>query len=374
MLYEFLDANRADLIERCNFKVALRTTPPSGSTHTEHGIPLFLGQLIDMLRMEDSPLRSGVDGSAHPRAAATMDSGATRHGNELLREGYSIEQVVRDYGDLCQAVTELAIEKDAKVSPTEFRTLNRCLDNAIAHAVTEFARQRDQEVAAITASEMNERLGFLAHELRNFLNTAILSFAAIKCGSVAVNGATAAVVDRSLLGLRDLIDRALADVRLTSGMPPALDVVLVDRFIADVQVAGCLEAKARGCDLIVAPVPPGLMVRADRQLLYSAVSNLLQNAFKFTHAHSQVRLTAYGKNDRVLIEIQDCCGGLGLGNADDMFAKFTQYDADRSGLGLGLSIARRAVESSGGTLTARDLPGVGCVFTVDLPHAKSPGS
>jgi signal transduction histidine kinase len=369
MLHEFLDANRTDLIERCRSKVALRTTPQAGSLHMEHGIPVFLAQLIDMLRTED--LSKGPKAANDSSAAQTMESGAARHGNELLREGYNVEQVVRDYGDLCQAVTELAIEKDAPVSATEFRTLNRCLDNAIAHAVTEFARTRDEQVAETGAREMNERLGFLAHELRNFLNTAILSFAAIKSGSVATNGATSAVMDRSLLGLRDLIDRALADVRLTSGMPAALDIVLVDRFIADVQVAGCLEAKARGCDLIVAPVSATLMICGDRQLLYSAVSNLLQNAFKFTHAHSQVRLTARGQGDRVLIEIEDRCGGLGLGQAEDMFAKFKQYDADRSGLGLGLSIARRAVEASGGILTARDMPGVGCVFTVDLPHAKA---
>lgn len=364
MLHEFLDDNRVELIDRCHVKVGKRSPVHVASPHMEHGVPLFLAQLIDMLRMEHS-----TPESAATARDATMHSGATRHGNDLLREGYTVEQVVRDYGDLCQAVTELAIEKDAEVSPTEFRTLNRCLDNAIAQAVTEFARGRDEGIAATSAREMNERLGSLAHELRNFLNSAILSFSAIKSGAVATNGATSAVLDRSLLGLRDLIDRALADVRLTAGMPPALEVVLVDLFIAEIQVAGCLEAKAKGCELMVAPVPPGLVVCADRHMLYSAVSNLLHNAFKFTHAHSQVRLKAFGRGDRVLIEIEDRCGGLVVAKAEELFISFAQYDLNRSGLGLGLSIARRAVEAIGGTLTARDMPGVGCVFTVDLPIA-----
>ena len=51
-----------------------------------------------------------------------------------------------------------------------------------------------------------------------------------------------------------------------------------------------------------------------------------------------------------------------------MFEPFTQRHADRSGLGLGLTIARRAVETIGGTLRVRNLPGVGCVFTVELPR------
>jgi signal transduction histidine kinase len=216
---------------------------------------------------------------------------------------------------------------------------------------------------------MSERLGFLAHELRNYLNTAILSFAAIKAGSVPLKGATSAVLDRSLVGLRDLIDRALADVRLAAGEPAQFDRVPIDRFIAEVQVAATLEAKEKGCEFTVFPVPPELAVSADRPMLYSAVSNLLQNAFKFSHSHGSVSLKAHGVGDRVLIEVEDQCGGLPAGKAEAMFMPFQQHGHDRSGLGLGLSIARRAIDASGGKLGVRDIPGTGCVFTIDLPRA-----
>ena len=53
---------------------------------------------------------------------------------------------------------------------------------------------------------------------------------------------------------------------------------------------------------------------------------------------------------------------------ETLFAPFTQHGADRSGLGLGLSISRRAVEANGGTLRLRDVPGTGCIFTIDLPQ------
>jgi hypothetical protein len=376
MLYEFLDANRTELIDRCRAKVALRPAPHPTSDGMTHGIPLFLGQLIETLRIEqnadvlDRHRLAGAK-SSNTRRTSELASAAAKHGHELLRRGFTVDQVVHDYGDLCQAVTELAMERNKPVSADEFRTLNACLDDAIADAVTEFGWQRDQLITEIGNRAMSERLGFLAHELRNFLNTAILSFAAIKSGSVAVNGSTSAVLDRSLVGLRDLIDRALADVRLAVDEPPKLERVAVDRFIADVQVAASLEAKARACTLTVFPVEPELAIHADTPMLYSAVSNLLQNAFKFTRHHGQVRLTAVGKGDRVLIEVQDQCGGLPEGKAEAMFKSFQQHHADRSGLGLGLSIARRAVEAHGGKLSVRDMPGVGCVFTIDLPRADS---
>lgn len=111
-----------------------------------------------------------------------------------------------------------------------------------------------------------------------------------------------------------------------------------------------------------------MAIRVDTPILYSAVSNLLQNAFKFTHPHSHVWLRAFGTADRVLIEVEDECGGLPEGKAEALFLPFQQYSSDRTGLGLGLSISRRAVEASGGKLSVRDLPGVGCVFTIDLPR------
>ena len=73
---------------------------------------------------------------------------ATAHGKDLLTLGYSVDQVVHDYGDLCQAITDLAFERDAPFAIDEFRTLNRCLDNAIADAVTEFSFQRESNLVA----------------------------------------------------------------------------------------------------------------------------------------------------------------------------------------------------------------------------------
>ena len=378
MLHAFLSTHHDELIERCRSRVAQRSAPRPTPHEIEHGIPLFLGQLIETLRLEETP-GAAAEPASDPgdgRAGSAMAETAAKHGSELLRRGFTVDQVVHDYGDLCQAVTELAVETQAPISAAEFHTFNLCLDNAIAGAVTEFAGQRARRVSADADVASSERLGSLAHELRNHINTAILAFAAIRGGGVGLQGATAAVVDRSFTALRDLIDGALAEVRLDAGVPLMLVDLRVDRLIAEVQSAASLEARERKCEFSVSHVAPELTVHADKLMLCSAVSNLLQNAFKFTRPRSLISLRAYGVGERVLIEVEDECGGLPDGKVEAIFHSFEQHGGDRSGLGLGLSITRRAVEASGGTLSVRDIPGIGCVFTIDLPRAtgRSPAS
>jgi len=378
MLHEFLSANRDELIARCRKKVAKRSAPRPTEAELKHGIPQFLDQLIRTLRIEEKSPRfpSGavsasseegkISGGSDPsRSPATSEIAqtATMHGNELLRRGFTVDQVVHDYGDLCQAITALAFESNASVTTDEFRTLNRCLDNATADAVTEYSRQHDQHLTA----EGNERLGVFAHELRNLLTTATLAFGALKRGNVAIGGATGAVLERSMNGLRALVDRSLTDVRLTAGIAVRRERIPLAEFIEEIQVAGALEANTRGVTLTVEVADGDLAVEADRQILASAVSNLLSNALKFTRPNGHVTLKAYEAADRILIDVTDECGGLSTDKIDDLFRPFEQQSSDRSGLGLGLAISRRGVEANGGELRARSIANKGCTFTVDLP-------
>jgi hypothetical protein len=163
-----------------------------------------------------------------------MATTAVLHGRELSEQGFTVDQVVHDYGDLCQAIADLAFERGVPIEIDEFRTLNRCLDNAIADAVTEYAFQRSSLVETNSVKALNGRLGFLAHELRNLIHTATLAVMAIKAGNVGVTGATGALLDRSLIGMRNLIDRSLAEVRVTAGMPPQARLISLADFVADV--------------------------------------------------------------------------------------------------------------------------------------------
>src|SRR5690349_24811433 len=82
---------------------------------------------------------------------------AARHGRELLEHGFSVDPVLHDYGDLCQAITDLAFERSAPIEVDEFRTLNRCLDNAIAGAVSEFSCRRESQAGESIPRTQRER-------------------------------------------------------------------------------------------------------------------------------------------------------------------------------------------------------------------------
>ncbi|QIE27965.1 Adaptive-response sensory-kinase SasA (plasmid) [Caballeronia sp. SBC1] len=378
MMHDFLSNNRAELIQRCRLKVGSRPARAASVEQLKNGVPLFLDQLIKTLRIEQtgSPFESReVSGPASGIAAMSeIGTSAAQHGHELLRLGFTVDQVVHDYGDLCQAITDLAHDRDAPFQIDEFRTLNRCLDNAIADAVTEFSYQRDHLADKQRTHEAHEQAGFFAHELRNALSVATLAFEAAKAGNLTLSGATGAVLQRGLMGLRTLIDRSLDDVRESTDRSELALLFSLADFIAEVKHAAELAARVRDCKLSVSFVDPHLAVVGDRDLLYAAVGNLLQNAFKFTRAHTEVTLNVYAMADRVLIDVKDHCGGLPVGSVEHMFRPFTQHSADKSGLGLGLSIARKSVESYGGTLSVSDVPGIGCVFTVSLPRYSMPAA
>jgi signal transduction histidine kinase len=281
-----------------------------------------------------------------------------------------VSQVVHDYGDVCQAITELAVELAAPISTDDFRTLNRCLDDAIAGAVTEYGRERNQSGIDGEAARGSERLGFFAHELRNLINTSLLAFEVLKTGNVGVAGSTGSVLRRSLLASHALITRSLAEVRLTQGIQ-SREPFAVAAFIDEIASASILEASARGVSLVVAPMEEDLVIAADRQVLAAVVGNLLQNAFKFTRPRTIVTLRVGASAERVLIEVQDECGGLPVEDVNELFRPFEQRSADRTGMGLGLAFSRWGAEANEGRIYARDLPGRGCVFTVDLPRQSS---
>ena len=217
MLHEFLSANRDELIRRCRSKVSQRDSPPVTKAELEYGVPLLLGQLVEALRYAEV---AGA-GRKSPGAAETSRTAAL-HGKELLDEGYTVDQVVHGYGDICQSVTELAVEKNSPITVEEFHTFNRLLDNAIADAVSSYGRHRDESASGATDPGLHERMGAVAEQQRRLLTTALKALEALKIGNVGLRGATGTLLEESLLGLQDLIDKSLPELRLAAGMttPP----------------------------------------------------------------------------------------------------------------------------------------------------------
>jgi signal transduction histidine kinase len=354
MLHEFIAENREDIIRRCRSKAETRPAPPSTSAESEYGIAAFLDQLIEVLRHQ-------------PSSNATIDSSAARHGRALQLQGFTVSHVVHTYGDVCQSITDLALERNVTIDVDDFRTLNRCLDEAIACAVSEFGKERDQSILDAESTREEERIGFFTHEIRNLLNTAGAAFDILKTGNVGVGGSTGAVLKRSLSRLGDLVNRSFAEVRLRQGIHNRV-LIEVPAFIEDLAPAAAMEAEAHDLRLIVQPGEAGTLVRADRQILSAVVVNLLQNAYKFTRPQTTVVLRVDASADRVLLEVEDECGGLPDGNVDEFFRAFAQHHADRTGLGLGLAFSRWGAEVNDGRISVRSLPGRGCIFAVDLPR------
>jgi len=232
MLRDFLDEHREEILARARLRVAARNAPRATEVELTRGLPLFLDQLGEALRRSSS--HETLD-------HGEIETSAGEHGRTLFAHGVTVAQVVHDYGDLCQVITGLAVDHKTALDADEFRTLNLCLDDAIAGAVTEYSRLRERTIT----DAGTERLGFLAHEMRNVANTSILTFGSIQKGTVAPGGSTGVVHARSLQRLISLIDRSLADVRLDSGVQN-VERIAVREILEEVEIGAAMVARERG--------------------------------------------------------------------------------------------------------------------------------
>jgi signal transduction histidine kinase len=274
MMDDFIVNDRENMLAGCRAKRFRRSATAAQPCN---GIPLFLEQLertLDAQEQGNRALGQHISGATGGDLSSRAQVGvsATAHGQQLLDLGFTVAQGVHDHGNLCQAITDLAVDLDVR---------NR-------------SGGRDQRTA---------------------LN--------------------------------------------------------VEALLAE--AAAALHAQVAGCRLELTPVAPDIEVTADRHRIMGAIANLLQNAIKSTASGTLVTLGAQAYGTRVLIEVSEHGSGLPPGIIERVFPPFTQRSTDRSGLGLGLAIARDSVELEGGTLTARDVHGTGCVFTLSLPRNRPAG-
>ncbi len=354
MLAEFLVTHHAAIVVSARARVAARTCPKPAASAPDHGILVFLEQLGIALHLARTT--ELID---HEQIGLS----AARHGQSLLGRGLTIGQVVHDYGDVCQSITDLAVQEGALITSAEFRTLNLCLDDAIAGAVTEYNRQRERAVAL----EGTERLGRFASELRNLLDTATLSFASMQSGRVAAGGSTALVLGRSLLDMRELVDGSLAAVRLDAGAARR-DALCVAELVEDLEVGAFTQAQAKGLHFAAHSAERKVMVEGDRQILLATLANLLRNAFAFTHKHTAVTLRVRVTPERVLFDVEDECGGLVNQGRDLVELLSARPEATRAERGLPICV--KSAHAHAGQLCVADQPGKGCIFTLDLPRHR----
>ena len=384
VLFEFLKQNEQEILASCAAKSLELSGPRPTSEELDRGLPIFMKQLMTVLEHTPAePADTEIDKGGMVRAAdasnepaiaraagrpfdAEVALTAGAHGQELQRCGYTLSHVVHAYGSMCQSITELAITKGAPITPVEFKKLNRCLDVAIAGAVTTFQARSG---SADNNREV-QQLGFLAHELRNALTTVNVSLRLIKNGVVGFGGSTGQVLDRGLKHIQELIDRSLTEVRLRVDPKVHAEPAFLRQLVDQIAVTAEVDAQAKKQRLQI-DVDPTLVVEADPYLLYSALSNIIQNAIKYTQAGGHIHVRGTLDGERAIIEVEDQCGGLRTNVPSDLFKPFEQQHKDRDGIGLGLAIANRAITLNEGTIEVQNLPGTGCIFRITLPHASS---
>lgn len=356
ILQKFLEENRQEILLLSEEKTKNLAGLLATTDELRLGLPLFYDQLIKVLEQKLS---------ANP--PTEMLSAAAAHGRESLRLGYSLSHVVHSYGAMCQAITELATMKNANISSYEFNILNGCLDVAIAAAVSEFQFRSNEA----TEEREVKHLGFLVHELRSALSGAAVAHEMIKAGLVGTGGSTSSVLGANLVRMRDLIDRSLSEVRMRADADLFIEKFRLCDLFDQIIVTARMDADKKK-QIIATEIDKKIEIEADRQFVVSAVANLVQNAIKYTKSNGKIWLRANASGERVFIEIEDECGGLDTAKISSLFEPYVQENADRSGLGLGLAIARRAIHLSQGTITVRNSPGVGCVFVIEIPQRIKP--
>jgi signal transduction histidine kinase len=334
MLRELVTEHRAEVIASARAKLASGAFSHAASDALERDLKSFFTELAEIFLDQKAADVSGI------------------------------AQLVHRYGAACECLRDWIADRGSPIANEERHELDRCLSEAIAQAATEFLAAREE----LLAKGEVERFAALAHEQRNLISVALVAFQVLRRDRRRMEGKIGAALGRALIGLREITNRSTAGVRSAAGVQHHARIDLSE-FIEQMKASASLEAAARGIRLTVRAPPRGITVDGDRLDLASAVSNLLNNAFKFSHPKGRVRLRTIAAAGDVRIEVEDECGGLPAGLVEDLFRPFERRGTDRTGLGLGLAISRQGIQASGGTLEVRNLPGKGCVFCIHLPMA-----
>lgn len=353
-LHEVLAQNREKVLHLWTQSVRGTLAPESlPNVELLDHLPQFIGDVVAALR-EDTGL------PVEPALPEQTDSAAV-HGLQRLRLGFSLDAVVREYGSLGDAIIAVGREDGTELTFRELQVVSECVINGIARAVSEYTSQRDAELLR----HANEHFAFIAHELRNPLSAAMMAFNNLKHSQQLPDSRSVAALERGLRRTGELIDQTLQTARMASGIELRRQWTTLRALLDDVELGESSEAESKGIEIRTV-LHTNARVNVDIRLIRSAVTNLLRNGVKYSHA-GVVELRSHVANGRIIIEVEDACGGLEPGKVEAAFAPFVRFENDSSGFGLGLAIAKQAVDAHGGSIRVQNLPGKGCIFILELP-------
>jgi signal transduction histidine kinase len=357
-LHEVLATKSDDVMHRWKANVRGTIAPEAiGPVELIDHLPTFLREIRAALRE--------ADGLQTTESCPEDSTTAAVHGEQRLRLGFSLDSVVREYGALRDAIVATGRDAGVQITFRELDVLSGAIISGIAQAVTEYTRQRDAELLR----SANEHFAFVAHELRNPLSSATLAFELLKTkGIIPTEERSARTLERGLKRASELIEHTLKLARVASGIELRRQTTTLEELFEDAENGASPEAEAKNV-VVRWQVQEGMQQRihVDRRLIDSALSNLLRNAVKYSHAGGTVEVRGAISNGRVTIEVEDACGGLPPGKVEEAFAPFVRLDDSQGGFGLGLAIAKQAIDAHGGRIRVQNLPTKGCIFVLEFP-------
>jgi len=289
---------------------------------------------------------------------------AREHADTRVKLGFDIDQLVHEFILLRRVLSEVAREERAIADSVQSERLADLIDAAIATSVKSYAASRDAADRRVRA----EHIGFLTHELRNPLTTATMAASRLRRRPQIVESDRDVLdmLDRGLNRVRSLIDGILVTERFEAREMECNPVVKTLAEVLPEATRGAeLESKNKGIAFSTR-YDPAVEIKVDPALALSALQNVIDNAVKFTD-RGHVQVVAEDKPSEVIVHVYDHCDGLSPDQLKTIFEPFKRAHSNKAGTGLGLTIARRAVEAQGGRIGVDPQPGDGCHFWLTFP-------
>jgi two-component system OmpR family sensor kinase len=247
----------------------------------------------------------------------------------------------------------------------EIGDLARAYNAAAAQVSAAFDERRAAEF------EMRQFIADAGHELRTPL-TVIMGFIdVLRRRAMSEPASSTKIYDTMLVEsrrMKRLIDKLIVLARLENPHVTTVETVDLGQVAGDVVTAlQLLGSQPR----VTLEVERDALVRGDEHELYDALSNLVENALKYA-PDSPVEVRVRTEAAAITIDVIDRGPGIPPEEQEQVFARFYRGRErnDAEGFGLGLAIARRAVERAGGELTLESTPGKGSRFTISIPRAE----
>lgn len=353
MLTEFIGLHREQLLDLCAARAADRceTRAPANASF---GTPVFLECLIQCLALRDK----------NREALETMASG---HGAEMLKQGLPVGWLNHEYADLWQAITQLAASERVEIPLDEFAALSACMESAIGSSVRQYEHLRLLALTPDGSHEVDERIAHYANELRELIDgtgTALRN-------DLASGGS--ASLHRSLDQLRAAVERKLAVIRVEPGLLTTHEAIAVSPLLADLEPWAQAEAVWAGRTISFSAGAGRLAVRADRAKLLAALRQLVRSAIQNTPHGGQVQVRTRGTASQVHFEIEDQRGGMTSAQEAAVRRMLERPGVPPGVLGLDRAIGKRNAEELGGRLRLRVHGGKGCEFAIELPRYETTG-